>query len=308
MNPRLLRNAAGSVAASAVRLMGGVRRAHRMVAQTDCSLGLFFHDPSRDLFARIISWFRARGYRFLSIDELERSFIRGIPLPKRSVWISFDDAWRRNLTEVVPLIRDWNLPVTIFVPTEEVRRGYFWFSLALRNANRLPEPFRESVLQLWRVPESVRRRVIDHLFATTEPPERETMSIDDIADLAKMPQITIGSHSVNHAIMPNCDDQELAKELTDSKRDLEYWTGRPVRVFSYPNGDFDERTAGILAETGYSLAFTIGNRAMTLNDNPYYVPRLSIMDDGSFSENLCHAFGLWAPLIDPIKSVTAALS
>jgi peptidoglycan/xylan/chitin deacetylase (PgdA/CDA1 family) len=301
---RFLRNTAGWLAASALRLTGAVRRAHRAAIQTDCTLALYFHNPSGDQFARIIRWFQERRYRFLSVSEVESCFKTTTPFPKGSVCISFDDAWRRTLTEVIPIIRDRNLPVTIFIPTQEVRRGTFWFSHVLRNAAALPEPFRRDVRQLWRVPESTRQRMVDHLFEISHPAEREVLSVAEIADLANMPQVTIGSHSVNHALMPNCDEEELRKEIHDSKRDLEQWTGRPVRVFSYPNGDFDERTARVLAAAGYSLAFTAEDRALTLADDPYYIPRSSIMDDGSLSENICHAFGLWSPITKAVKALT----
>jgi len=269
-----------------------------MALQNDCTLALCFHDPSRDLFTRIVRWFQGRQYRFLSVDELEQCFRTKTPLPQRSVWISFDDAWRRNLTEVIPIIRDWNLPVTIFVPTQEVHRGTFWFTHALRNAAALPEPFRSDIWQLWHAPEPTRRNVMERLFEICPPPKREVMSVAEIAEIAKLPQITIGSHSVNHALMPNCTDEELRKEINDSKRDLERWTSRPIRAFCYPNGDFDDRTGPLLAEAGYSLAFTTENHAVTLADNPYYVPRFSVMDDGSLSENICHAFGLWEPTMN----------
>jgi peptidoglycan/xylan/chitin deacetylase (PgdA/CDA1 family) len=238
---------------------------------------------------------------------LENCIQTGSRLAKGSAWISFDDAWRRNLTEVIPIIQERNLPVTIFVPTEEVRRGTFWFSHALRNPSALPDPFRNNALRLWRAPESTRKRVIDQLFEMLPPTAREVMSAAEIAELAKLPQITIGSHSVNHALMPNCDDEELRREVNDSKRDLEAWTGRPVRVFSYPNGDFDERTGHVLAEAGYSLAFTTESRAIRITDNPYYVPRSSIMDDGSLAENICHAFGLWTPTVNALKRMRPTL-
>jgi poly-beta-1,6-N-acetyl-D-glucosamine N-deacetylase len=300
---RFLRNTAGWLTASALRLTGAVGRAHRTAMQSDCTLALYFHNPSGDLFARIIRWFQERRYRFLAVDELESCFKARTPLPKGSVWISFDDAWRHNLNEVIPLIRDWNLPITIFVPTEEVRRGTFWFTHALRNAAVLPEPFRRHARQLWRVSESTRRRVIKRLFEVCPPGEREVMSAAEIAEIAKMPQVTIGSHSANHALLPNCDEEELREEINDSKRDLEQWTDRPVRVFSYPNGSFDGRTARVLAEAGYSLAFTTEEHAITLADDFYYIPRFSIMDNGSSSENICHAFGLWSPIIKAVKGL-----
>jgi peptidoglycan/xylan/chitin deacetylase (PgdA/CDA1 family) len=285
-----------------VRCTGAIERAHRSAMQSDCTLALYFHNPSADHFSRIIRWFQERGYRFLSLGELESCFKTKTPCPKGSVWISLDDAWRGNLTEVIPIIREWNLPITIFVPTREVLRGTFWFSHVVNNTDVLPPPFRRDVQQLWLVPESTRRRVIEHLFEICPPSQREVISVAEIADLAKLPQVTIGSHSVNHAFMPNCNDDELRKEISDSRRDLEQWTGRPVRVFSYPNGDFDKRTARVLAEAGYSLAFTTEEHPITLADNPYYLPRFSIMDDGSLTENICHALGLWVPLIRTVKS------
>jgi peptidoglycan/xylan/chitin deacetylase (PgdA/CDA1 family) len=293
--------------ATALHATGSVNRANEIASRTNRTLGLFFHDPPGDLFARVVKWFQKREYRFVSADELEGCFKTRTPLPKRSACISFDDAWKRNLTEVISVVQAWDLPVTIFVPTGEVHRGTFWFSHALRNASALPDPFRKDVFRLWSVPESTRRRVIDQLFEVLPPTCREVMSAAEIAQLAKLPQITIGSHSVNHAIMPNCDDEELRREIYDSKRDLEEWTGRPVRVFSYPNGDFDQRTGSVLAEAGYSLAFTTESRAISVTDDPYYIPRLSIMDDGSLAENICHALGVWSPAVNSFKRLRPIL-
>jgi Polysaccharide deacetylase len=188
---RFPRNTAGWLFASTLRLTGALRRSHRAAMRTDCTLGLLFHSPLGDHFARIIRWFQERGYRFLSVGELESYFSTTTPLPTGSVWISFDDAYRRNLTEVIPIIRDWNLPVTIFVPTQEVRRGTFWFSHVLKNSAALPEPFRSDIQQLWRVPESTRRSIVEHLFEILPPAQRDAMSVAEIANLAKMPQVTI---------------------------------------------------------------------------------------------------------------------
>ena len=41
-------------------------------------------------------------------------------------------------------------------------------------------------------------------------------------------------------------DGEIEAELSDSRRMIEAKLARPVEFFSYPNGDFDERTlAGV---------------------------------------------------------------
>jgi peptidoglycan/xylan/chitin deacetylase (PgdA/CDA1 family) len=99
-----------------------------------------------------------------------------------------------------------------------------------------------------------------------------------------------------------CTREELLMEISESKRILEEWTGRPVRAFCYPNGDYDNRTGSALAQAGYSLAFTTEPRPISLTDQRYYLPRCSIMDDGSLTENLCHAFGLWSPIIHLVRA------
>ena len=207
--------------------------------------------------------------------------------------LSLDDACKRNLTEVIPVVREWDLPITLFVATAEVLRGTFWFSHVLRYAAYLPEPFRTDVRQLWRVSDSTRRSVVDDLFRRVPPGERDVMSVEDIAHVSSLPQVTIASHTVTHAILPTCTESELRQEFNESKRDLEQWTGRKVRALAYPNGYFDERAGRLLAEAGYSLAFTTEAHAITLRDDRYYMPRCSLMDDGSLCENLCHALGLW---------------
>ena len=121
------------------------------------------------------------------------------------------------------------------------------------------------------------------------------MSIEEIAKISALPNVTIGSHSVTHTLLSTCTEDELRREINDSKRDLELWTGRPVRAFSYPDGNYDHRVAAWLARAGYSLAFTTEHHPLTLSADPYYMPRCSVMDDGSLTENLCHAFSLWRP-------------
>jgi peptidoglycan/xylan/chitin deacetylase (PgdA/CDA1 family) len=171
----------------------------------------------------------------------------------------------------------------------------------LRHADALPEFFKTDVSRLWTVPNRTRIRVTEELFKAFPVVEREVMTAADIRELSEIPQVTFGSHSVTHAILPTCTQEELRYEVEESKRDLELWTGRPVRVFSYPNGDFDWRAELALAEAGYSLAFTSVARPITLTAECYQVPRSSIMDDGSVIENICHAFGLWSSLIEVLK-------
>jgi len=102
--------------------------------------------------------------------------------------------------------------------------------------------------------------------------------------------------------MPNRTKEQLRNEINDCKHDLEQWIGRPVRMFSCPNGSFDNRVGPRLAEAGYSPGVTTENHPLTLGDDRYYIPRFSVMDDGRMlSENVCHAFGLWQRVMEVLE-------
>src|SRR5688572_15349437 len=51
------------------------------------------------------------------------------PIEGRWVCVTFDDAYRDNLVEAVPVLRELGIPATIFVPTAIVdgEAGYTWF-------------------------------------------------------------------------------------------------------------------------------------------------------------------------------------
>jgi peptidoglycan/xylan/chitin deacetylase (PgdA/CDA1 family) len=132
---------------------------------------------------------------------------------------------------------------------------------------------------------------------------KNSMTVEDVRRISEMPQIAIGSHTVTHPFLPNCSNSQLDYELRESKRILEDWTGKPVWAFSYPNGDFDDRARQRVRENGYGLAATTENGFYRLNGDRYLLPRMEVMNDGSFTENLCHALGVWTLIISKFKRI-----
>ena len=81
------------------------------------------------------------------------------------------------------------------------------------------------------------------------------MTFDEITRLASDGH-EIGSHSMSHCLMPECDDQSLIYELGESRRVLQAHVGQPIESFCYPNGNSDERTSRAVAKAGYHRAVT----------------------------------------------------
>lgn len=67
--------------------------------------------------------------------------------------------------------------------------------------------------------------------------------------------VEIGSHAVSHRPLSAMHEEEIRRELVDSKRELERVTGAPVRYFAVPANWFDARVLRIARETGYEAVF-----------------------------------------------------
>ncbi len=129
------------------------------------------------------------------------------------------------------------------------------------------------------------------------------MSMDEVKELSKISQITLGNHTVNHVITPNCTTSELEYEICESKTTLQNWTGEKIYSFAYPNGAFDEREKSMLQNADIKIAATIENRLINMDEDIYLIPRFVAMDTGSLMENICHMTGIWEPFMTKLKKM-----
>lgn len=91
--------------------------------------------------------------------------------------------------------------------------------------------------------------------ANQAPEFARLMSFEEIGELAAEGH-EIGSHSMTHCMMPECDDRALNYEVAESRRVLQDRLGLPIETFCYPNGNFDARTAHAVAKAGYHRGVT----------------------------------------------------
>ncbi len=97
--------------------------------------------------------------------------------------------------------------------------------------------------------------IVDASGNTQAPEFARLMTFEELAELAADGH-EIGSHSMTHCLMPDCDDRTLAYELEESRRVLQARLGQPIETFCYPNGNADARTAHAVAKAGYRRAVT----------------------------------------------------
>lgn len=149
------------------------------------------------------------------------------PRWKRTVVVTFDDAFRSTLELARPILDDLKLPATVFVPTDyagtEAVMGWSGYEEWVGGEHE-----RDLVCATW-----------DHL--------RDLQSGG----------WEIGSHTCSHPRLTQVDDAALERELVDSRRICERELDRPCVSFAYPYSDEDDRVAEATRRAGYGLAVTV---------------------------------------------------
>ena len=283
-------------------MSGRLKESIQKAMRPNVITSIYLHNPNKRLFNKLVVWLKEHDFVFLSSKQLVEVLKKRMPCPKGAVWISLDDGWRDNLKNVVPVAQKYEIPLTIFIQTGAVEEGSFWWRKVQSNPELVPSEYRDANI-IRRQPEQIRRQIIKKLDNAGIAFTREAMTIDELKEITSIPFITIGAHTVSHPIFPNCEEEDIYYELGESKRILEEWTGEIIAYFAYPNGAFSVKDREMLEQHGYELAATTEESSANINNDPFLFPRRAVMDDGSFTENLCHAFGIWTPFINILKRV-----
>lgn len=97
--------------------------------------------------------------------------------------------------------------------------------------------------------------------------------------------VTIGSHTANHAFLPDLTIDQARQELMESKQTLEALLGHEVKYFSYPAGGGTPEIRQAVIDAGYAGAVT--TNYFNQKHDPYALHRIKV---GDSARNL---FNFW---------------
>jgi peptidoglycan/xylan/chitin deacetylase (PgdA/CDA1 family) len=231
---------------------------------------------------------KRRRVDVITLDEMYRRFIEN-DFRRRFVCITFDDGYKDLARWAHPLLRQYEMPYTLYIPTSfPDRLGELWWlaleAVIARNqriglrvngeeryfdARTIGEK-RElydavyGYLRSMKSEEEVRRTVRD-LCATYRVDAAEIcselcMDWQELAQLAEDPLVTIGAHTVNHMMLKKVADEDTVRaEIEMSRSVLEAALGMRPEHLAYPVGDptsAGPREFRIAAELGFKTAVT----------------------------------------------------
>lgn len=219
--------------------------------------------------------------------------------------ISFDDAQYDNYINAFPILERHGVIASFFAPVIAIERHeLLWhdrLGFALLSLQRQGSSGRENLKQILsnaglsecgsnnkiedivqafkEFPLVMRLKLVENLVevsGSAQTPEfARLMSFNELAELGKNGH-EIGSHSMTHCLMPECDDNALIYELAESRRILQMHVGQSIDTFCYPNGNCDSRTAVAVATAGYSRAVTTTWGSNVHDADPFQLRRFDM--------------------------------
>jgi peptidoglycan/xylan/chitin deacetylase (PgdA/CDA1 family) len=195
-----------------------------------------------DVFAAQMKYLHDNGYTVIPLRQLVDYYRGKAPAPKaKSVVIVEDDAHKSVYSDMLPVIRKYNFPVTVFT-----------YPSAISNA---------AYAMTW---EQLRELKATGLF--------EIQSHTYWHPNFKKERKKLAPEALNKLVMT---------QLLKSRARLETELGAKVEMLAWPFGIYDDYLIGKAREAGFVASFTIERRHATSTDNIMKLPRYLLVNADS---------------------------
>jgi len=174
-----------------------------------------------------LKYFISRDIDIISLDECYNRIVSG-KRTRRFVAITFDDGYRDNLTHALPVLEKYNAPFTVFLITAfpDHRMILWWYLLEELVMNNPEIEFSdngrsfsyatsteaEKKAAFWEIRRYIMNSDQEQLIPVFrnifnageeklyEPVRQMALSWEQVRELAGHPLVTMGAHTVNHAL------------------------------------------------------------------------------------------------------------
>jgi len=223
--------------------------------------------------------------------------------------MTFDDGLQNNYDVALPILRELKVPATIFLTTglmgsddtlwncrlldalaKTTAPAFQWngnrYRLESTAAKASASVKIQRRLKAFPQPELMAELRVILLALGASPDARipsdspyRMLGIDSIERMSESGLIEFGAHSESHAILSLLSTEECRREINLSIEAVERMTGKPCRLFAFPNGraqDYNDDCLKILEECGIQAAVTAIRGCNDRTTPPLELQRISV--------------------------------
>lgn len=235
---------------------------------------------STKFFEKQIDYFKTH-YNIVTIDE----YFEGASHPtKLTVAITFDDGYKNNLIEVLPILEKYKVPATFYVTTiQQTEHPILWADALdmfrytndsniflfygityhkskneyISNSGTLKQHLKKTC---WKEKKALIETILsknNFINNKSLKPYFELLSNEDIYTLSQSKYTTIGSHGLYHNCLAEIPLTEAKEELVISKDYLENITQKAVISMAYPDGSYNNELINVTEQVGFKTQLAV---------------------------------------------------
>ncbi|MEZ5384370.1 MAG: polysaccharide deacetylase family protein [Prosthecobacter sp.] len=214
---------------------------------------------STDQLAECIDRVRAEGREFLDPRELSGQLAK----TGRYALLTFDDGYANNQL-ALQVLRSKAVSAAFFVTSKPVEEQQsFWWDVLHRESCKRGVAAEE--LSMTRkhlkleTPERIKQELSDRFGPDCWQPCGDGDRPFNVAELARFaaePQVVIGNHTRDHALLSQCQGAVLEEQIESCQQFLAQLLGRRPTMLAYPNGRWNNAVVEVARRTGIQAAFT----------------------------------------------------
>jgi peptidoglycan/xylan/chitin deacetylase (PgdA/CDA1 family) len=189
------------------------------------------------VFVTQMAWLAAHNIRVVKLRDALAA-IHGGPLVGPAVVLTADDGWRTVYTEMFPVIRRLDLPVTLFINPPMIGHGGAYLTWPM-------------------IADMVKSGLVDVEAHTLSHPNF------NVERARRTPEAYAAF---------------VAHELAGSRPPITQALQLPADLLAWPFGIHDPTLEAAAKQAGYTAAFALGSRAMVPGDPDFALPRYQVYD------------------------------
>ena len=223
---------------------------------------------------------RSEGVELVSLDEMAVRLAAG-GSTKRFACFTCDDGYRDNRDHALPVLRQFDAPVAVYVASDfaDGRGRLWWVALEriIAKADAIEIALSGVMTRIDCATIEAKQAAFDKMHAVLRGlPDKDIgatisalciahgidedaisrdlcMGWDELRDFAADPLVTIGAHTISHCNLAKQTEEGAAAEMRVSRSRIENELQRPALHLAYPYGD-----KGAAGAREFALAKTLG--------------------------------------------------
>lgn len=188
-------------------------------------------------FKKQMAYLSAKGYSVIPLAKLVDMVKNKEKILAKTVVLTFDDGFSDNYFDVLPILKKYNFPATVFLPTSFIGG----------------EKKSEST--------GISLKCLDW-------PQIKEMHESGLIDFEP--------HTNSHRELTRVSSEEARKDILNSREIIETTLNKKCHFFAYPRGKYNEEIVEILKENGFLAAVTVNSGRVRQASDLLKLPRQSI--------------------------------